>query len=37
VTNVIAINDHDEILATASYLNAAAQTVVLEPVKGPLR
>jgi probable HAF family extracellular repeat protein len=33
VTNVIAINDHDEILATASHLNAAAQTVVLEPVK----
>jgi probable HAF family extracellular repeat protein len=40
VTNVIGINDHDdhdEILATASHLNAAARTVVLEPVNGPLR
>jgi len=37
VENVIAINDHDEILATASHLNTASQTVVLEAVNGPLR
>lgn len=36
VENVIAINDHDEILAAASHLNTS-YTVVLEPVKGPLR
>jgi hypothetical protein len=34
---VIAINDHDEILATASHLNNRSQTVVLEPVNGGLK
>ena len=34
VYNVIAINDHGQILATASYLNNDSQTVVLEPVNG---
>ena len=34
VTHVIALNDHEEILATASYLNNLSQTVVLEPANG---
>ena len=34
VSNVIAINDQEEILATASYLNNDARTVVLQPVNG---
>jgi hypothetical protein len=37
ITHVIAINEQEEILATASYLNNHTQTVVLEPVNGPLR
>ena len=37
VTHVIAINDHGEILATASHLNDSAHTVVLEPVNGRLK
>jgi probable HAF family extracellular repeat protein len=36
ITHVIAINDHEEILATASHLNAS-HTVVLEPVNGRLK
>jgi phosphosulfolactate phosphohydrolase-like enzyme len=36
ITHVIAINDQEEILATASYLNNHSQTVVLEPVNGQL-
>lgn len=32
ISNVIAVNDREEILATASYLNNDARTVVLEPV-----
>ena len=34
ISQVIAINDQEEILATASYLNNDSQTVVLEPVNG---
>jgi probable HAF family extracellular repeat protein len=37
ITHVIAINDQDEILATASHLNNRSQTVVLEPVNGGLK
>jgi uncharacterized membrane protein len=37
VTHVIAINDHGEILATASHLNDSSHTVVLEPVNGGLK
>ena len=36
VTHVIAINDHEEILATATHLNGS-HTVVLEPVNGQLK
>jgi probable HAF family extracellular repeat protein len=36
VSHVIAINDHDEILATAAHLNEA-HTVVLEPLNGRLK
>ena len=34
ITHVIAIDDQEEILATASHLNNDSQTVVLEPVNG---
>ena len=37
ISHVIAINDQEEILATASYLNNRSQTVVLEPVNGQLK
>jgi hypothetical protein len=36
ISHVIAVNDREEILATASYLNNTSRTVVLEPVKGRL-
>jgi hypothetical protein len=36
ISHVIAINDHEEILATAAHLNEA-HTVVLEPVNGRLK
>jgi probable HAF family extracellular repeat protein len=36
ITHAIAINDHEEILATASYLNDS-HTVVLEPMSGRLK
>lgn len=36
ISHVIAINDHDEILATAAHLNEP-YTVVLEPVNGRLK
>jgi hypothetical protein len=36
ISHVIAINDHEEILATAAHLNEA-YTVVLEPVNGRLK
>ena len=36
VWNVIAINDHGQILASTSYLNDDSHTVVLEPVNGGL-
>jgi probable HAF family extracellular repeat protein len=37
VSHVIAINDHDEILATAAYSTGDSRTVVLEPVRGRLK
>ena len=37
VTHAIAINDHEEILATASDPADGSHTVVLEPVNGPLQ
>jgi hypothetical protein len=37
ISQVIAINDHDEILATAARPTGAAHTVVLEPVNGRLK
>jgi probable HAF family extracellular repeat protein len=37
VSHVIAINNHEEILATAAYLTDPSQTVVLEPVNGRLK
>jgi probable HAF family extracellular repeat protein len=37
ITHVIAINDQEEILATASHLNNDSQTVVLDPVNGRLK
>ena len=37
VDNVIAINDHDEILASATHPDVGSHTVVLEPVNGRLK
>jgi hypothetical protein len=37
ISHVIAINDQEEILATASHLNNRSRTVVLEPVHGGLK
>jgi uncharacterized membrane protein len=37
ISHVIAINDQEEILATASHLNNRSRTVVLEPVRGGLK
>jgi probable HAF family extracellular repeat protein len=37
ISHVIAINDQEEILATASYLNNDSRTVVLVPVNGRLK
>jgi probable HAF family extracellular repeat protein len=37
VTHAIAINDHEEILATASYMNERSRAVVLEPLNRQLK
>ena len=37
VSHVIAINDHEDILATAEHLTDGSHTVVLEPVNGRLK